>query len=93
MKQGTLVNRIVMVLFFLAILLYLGGAAWKGLRDPYPTVQAYGYELDDTVETTGWMVRSEQVLTGQVGGIVRITPVEGEERFLYMVLPVRLKSN
>lgn len=79
MKQGALVNRIVMILFFLAILLYLGGAAWKGLRDPYPTVQAYGYELDDTVETTGWMVRAEQVLTGQAGGIVRITPVEGEK--------------
>lgn len=79
MKQGALVNRIVMGLFFLAILLYLGGAAWRGFWDPYPTVRAYAYELDDAVETTGWLVRSEQVLTGAGGGIVRLTPAEGEK--------------
>lgn len=79
MKQGAIVNRIVMGLLFLAILLYLGGAAWRGFWNPYPTVQAYAYELDDTVETTGWLVRSEQVLTGSGSGIVRLTPAEGEK--------------
>lgn len=78
MKQGAFVNRIVMLLFFAAIVLYLGAAAWKGFRDPYPTVQAYAYAVEDTVETTGYLVRREQVLTGGFG-IVRLTPAEGEK--------------
>lgn len=78
MKQGAIISKIVIVLFFLAILLYFGGTAWHGLRDPFPTVQAYAFSLSDTVETTGWLARSEQVLTGN-GGIVRLTPAEGEK--------------
>lgn len=78
MKQGTLLNKIVMTLFLAAILLYFAGAAWKGLRDPYPTVQAYAYSVDDTLETTGYLVRQEQVLAGS-GGIVRLLPAEGEK--------------
>ena len=78
MKQGTAINRIVMLLFLGAILLYLGGSAWRSFRDPYPTTQAYAYSVDDTVETTGWLVRTEQVITGS-GGVVRLLPAEGEK--------------
>lgn len=78
MKQGTLLNKIVMALFLVAILAYFAGAAWKGLRDPYPTVQAYAYAVDDTLEATGYLVRQEQVLSG-TGGIVRLLPSEGEK--------------
>lgn len=77
-QQGALVNRIVMLLFFAAILLYFGGAAWRGLRDPYPTYPAVAYEVDETVEATGYLAREETVLTGS-GGIVRILPGEGEK--------------
>lgn len=78
MKQGTLLNKIVMFLIFAAILAYFAGAAWRGLRDPYPTVQAYSYSVDDTLETTGYLVREEKVLSGS-GGIVRLLPAEGEK--------------
>lgn len=78
MKQGTSINRIVMLLLFAAIVIYLGGAMWRGLRDPYPTVPVYEYAVEDTVETTGYLVRREQVLTGSLG-IVRLTPGEGEK--------------
>lgn len=78
MKQGTSVNRIVISLIFAAIVIYLGGAVWKGLRDPYPTVPVYEYAVEDTVETTGYLVRREQVLTGSMG-IVRLIPGEGEK--------------
>lgn len=84
MKQGTLLNRIVMLLFFAAILLYMGGAAWRGLRNPYPTVQAYTYVVEDTMEATGYLVREEQVIYGQNGAAlqgetVRLLPSEGEK--------------
>ncbi|MDE6108297.1 MAG: hypothetical protein K2F83_06465, partial [Oscillospiraceae bacterium] len=78
MKQGTTINRILMLLLLGAILLYLGGAAWKGFRDPYPTVQAYSYQVDDTLEATGFLIREEQVLEGN-GGVVRLLPAEGEK--------------
>lgn len=78
MKQGAMVNRIVMLLIAAAILLYFGGAAWKSLHDPYPTVQSYGYQMDETAEATGFVCRQETVLTGQ-GGIVRQLVGEGEK--------------
>ena len=85
MKQGTLLNKVVMTLFFAAIILYMGGAAWRGLRDPYPTVQAYSYVVEDTMEATGYLVRQEQVIHGwtiQAEGTeatVRLLPSEGEK--------------
>ncbi len=78
MKQGTVVYKIVIFLIFVAILFYMAGAAWRGLRDPYPTVQGYSYAVEDMVEVTGYLVREEQVLTG-TGGIVRLLPAEGEK--------------
>lgn len=78
MKQGAIVNRIVMILFFLAILLYFGGSALRSFHDPYPTTPCYAYSTDDTVEATGYLVRRESVLTGQ-GGIVQVLPDEGEK--------------
>ena len=78
MKQGALLNKIVMTLLLIAILAYFAGAAWRGLRDPYPTVQAYSYSVDDTLEATGYLVRQERVLSG-TGGIVRLLPAEGEK--------------
>ena len=85
MKQGTLLNKVVMTLFFAAIILYMGGAAWRGLRDPYPTVQAYTYVVEDTMEATRYLVRQEQVIHGwaiQAEGTeatVRLLPSEGEK--------------
>ncbi len=85
MKQGTLLNKVVMTLFFAAIILYMGGAAWRGLRDPYPTVQAYTYVVEDTMEATGYLVRQEQAIHGwtiQAEGTeatVRLLPSEGEK--------------
>mgnify|MGYP004507963157 CR=1 FL=1 len=78
MKQGTVVNRIVMLLFLAAIVIYFGGAAWRGLRNPYSMVQTYPFAVEDTVEATGYLVREEQVLTGS-GDIVRLIPSEGEK--------------
>ncbi len=80
-----MLNKVVITLFFAAIILYMGGAAWRGLRDPYPTVQAYTYVVEDTMEATGYLVRQEQVIHGwtiQAEGTeatVRLLPSEGEK--------------
>lgn len=78
MKQGTLLNKIVMLIFFGAILLYLGVYAWRSLSDPYTIVPSYSYTVDDTMEATGFLVRRESVIAG-TGGIVDPLPAEGEK--------------
>lgn len=78
MKQGTVLNRIVMILLFLAILLYMGGAVWRSLHMPYPTVQAYQERVDESLKATGFLVRQEQVIEDP-GGIVDLIPGEGEK--------------
>lgn len=78
MKQGTLVNRVVMLCLLAAIVIYLGVSAWRSFTDPYQTVLSYSYTVDDTMEATGFLVRSEQVIAGS-GGIVDPLVDEGEK--------------
>ena len=78
MKQGTVLNRIVMTLIFLAILIYMGGAAWRSFHTPFPTVQTYPERVDDAAEVTGFLVREELVLDG-TSDIVDLIPAEGEK--------------
>ena len=78
MKQGSLNARIIMLLLLAAVLISIGASAWSSLRELYPTVQAYSYTVDDSVEATGFLVREESVLTGQ-GGTVELLPGEGEK--------------
>ena len=67
MKQGTLINRIVMLLLLAAVLVYLGVSAWRSFRDPYTLVLSYAYTVDDSLEATGFLVREESVLASPGG--------------------------
>lgn len=78
MKQGTLLNKIVMLVLLGAIVVYLAVSAWTSLRDPFATAISYTYSVDDCLETTGFLVREETVIPGQ-GGIVELLPQEGEK--------------
>lgn len=78
MKQGTYINRAVMLLLFLALGAYLGIYAWQSLRDPFTSTLCYAYTVDDAVEATGWVVRQEVPLPEQ-SGLVDILPEEGEK--------------
>ena len=78
MKQGPLINRIVMLLLLAAVLVYLGVSAWRSFRDPYTLVLSYAYTVDDSLEATGFLVREERVLASP-GGIVDLLPEEGEK--------------
>lgn len=78
MKQGAILNKILMLVLLAAIVIYLAGSAWSSLSDPFSTAISYAYSVDDTIETTGFLVREETVLPGQ-GGIVDVLPEEGEK--------------
>lgn len=78
MKQGQIINRIVMLALLAAILGYLGVSLYQGLSDPLATTLCYAYTVDDTVETTGYLVRTEKLLPRQTL-IVDVLPAEGEK--------------
>ena len=50
MKQGTLVNRIMMLVLLAAVVLCLAVSAWRSFRNPYTLVPCYAYTVDDTLE-------------------------------------------
>ena len=78
MKQGKPLITFVIVLMAAALGCYLLYSFWRTFEDPFTTTYAYEYELNDSVETEGLIVRSEQVLTGGTG-IIDVTRGEGEQ--------------
>lgn len=78
MKQSTVITKIVMLVIFLAGVVYLIGAAWQIFTDPFSTIMTYEHTVDDATEATGWLVRSEVVVPGQ-GAIVDVLPDQGEK--------------
>ena len=77
MKQGTLVNKIVILVLAGAVAIYLAVYAWNSLTTPFSTVLSYAYAVDDSIEATGFLVREEVVLPS-AGGTVELLPAEGE---------------
>ena len=78
MKQGKPLITFVIVLLAAALGCYILYSVWRTFEDPFTTTYAYEYELNDSVETEGLIVRSEQVLTGGTG-IIDVTRGEGEQ--------------
>lgn len=78
MKQGTLVNRIVMLVLFAALMVYLVVSAWQGFTGRVTTVASYSYTLDDLQEATGFLVREEYVLPAR-SALADVLPAEGEK--------------
>lgn len=78
MKQGEVLNRVMMLVLFGAVLLYLGVTVWDGLTDPYTLATCYASTVEDTMEVTGFLVREEQVIPGG-GAVVELLFGEGEK--------------
>ncbi len=62
----------------LGVLSYFVFQAAGYINDPLTTTLAYGYQVELGVEATGYVVRTERVLTGDSGGLLRIQRAEGE---------------
>ena len=79
MKQGEVLNRVMMLVLFGAVLLYLGVTVWKGLTDPYTLATCYATTVEETMEVTGFLVREEQVIQGGGAAVVEQLYNEGEK--------------
>lgn len=78
MKQGTFITKLVILVMFVAVVFYIAASAWRTFNDPFSTVVSYAYTVDDSAEATGYLVRQEEVVTGQ-STIVDVLPAEGEK--------------
>lgn len=77
MKEGTLVTKVVMLLFAACLAVWFGVSLWRGMTDPLTTTVAYAYTVNNSVEAEGLLVRQEKVLPVQ-SGIADVVPEEGE---------------
>ncbi len=78
MKPGTLITRIVVLVLFAAVVVYIGATVWQGMTDPYRMVAAYAYAMDDGAALEGFVVRQEEVIGGDAS-LAEILPGEGEK--------------
>lgn len=76
MKQGTLINRIVMLLLLAAVLVYLGVSAAELPASLYPGA-VLRLHCDDSLEATGFLVREESVLASPGRGLWICCPRRG----------------
>lgn len=76
-KQG-LGIKLLSAALTLGVLSYFVVQALGYFNDPLSTTLAYAYQVELGVEATGYVVRREQVLTDEAGGLLRIQRAEGE---------------
>ena len=67
-----------MLALFLGVAAYFAVQAFQYLDDPLTVTLAYRYEVESTVDLTGFVVREERVLPDDNGGLLRIQRAEGE---------------
>lgn len=67
-----------MAALFLGVAAYFGVQAVQYLDDPLGVTLAYRYEVEQTVDMTGFVVREERVLPDEGGGLLRVQRAEGE---------------
>ena len=70
--------RLLMVALFCGVAAYFGVQALHYLDDPLAVTLAYGYQLEDSVELSGFVIREERVLADDSAGLLRIQRAEGE---------------
>ncbi|MBQ7089525.1 MAG: hypothetical protein IJN82_00230, partial [Clostridia bacterium] len=59
---------------------YFGIQGYRYFNDPLTTTVAYAYEVEEGIDLSGYVVRREQVLTDDTGGLLRLQ--RGEIRTL-----------
>jgi hypothetical protein len=77
-KQSGFGTKLLMAALFLGVAAYFGIQAFQYLDDPLGVTLAYRYEVEQTLDLSGFVVREERVLPDEGGGLLRIQRSEGE---------------
>ena len=78
MKNNSLGMKLLMAAVTLAVLAYFGMQGYRYFADPLTTTLAYNYQVEDSIDLSGYVVRQEQVLADDSGGLLRLRREEGE---------------
>lgn len=78
MKNNSLGMKILMTAVTLGLLVYFGLQGYRYFSDPLTTTLAYSYQVEESVSLSGYVVRQEQVLPDDSGGLLRLQREEGE---------------
>lgn len=78
MKQGKILNRVIMILFLSVVVCYVGYSVYDALHDPLTTSSVIEYEAGEACFTTGYVLRDEAVLTSHYP-ITVLSRGEGEK--------------
>lgn len=78
MKNNSLGTKILMTAVTLALLAYFGLQIGSYFSSPLMTTLAYSYQVEESVSLSGYVVRQEQLLTDDGGGLLRLQREEGE---------------
>ena len=78
MKNNSIGMKLLMAVVTLAVLTYFGIQAYLYFDDPLTTTLAYNYQVEEGVDLSGYVVRREQVLADEAGGLLRLQRSEGE---------------
>ena len=63
MNRSSFVSKLFTPVITLLVLAYFGYQIYGYVSDPFSTTLAYTYQVEDTVDISGYVVRQEQVLT------------------------------
>ena len=80
------ISRIVMVVIFIAVLIYFGVAVLQSFQGSVRTQAVYTSVVEDHIEVTGFLVREELPLRQEEFGVVDVLLGEGEKAAAYQTI-------
>ena len=78
MKESALGTKLLMLAVTVCVLSYFAVQGLEYLSDPLTTTLAYEYQVEETVDLTGYVVRQETVLPDEASGLLQLQRAEGE---------------
>ena len=78
MKNSSFATKCLLLAVTLGVLAYFGIQGLDYLSDPLTTTLAYNYQVEEGMDLSGYVVRQEQVLADDAGGLLRLQRSEGE---------------
>jgi hypothetical protein len=80
------ISRIVMIVVFIAVLIYFGVAVLQSFQGSVRTQPVYASVVEDRMEVTGFLVREELPLRQEEQGVVDVLLSEGEKAAAYQTI-------
>jgi hypothetical protein len=74
---NSIITKIFSVILSLALLLYVGLQLFSWIYNPIKTESALSYSVDDSVDSKGYIIRDEQLITANINGILDYSEEDG----------------